>query len=60
VGKTYKDRPRNFVTREMVRHTRNSVHIDKKRRLEEEMSQEEIDNFNITVDEAGNVIRSND
>jgi hypothetical protein len=60
MGKTFKDKPRNFVTREMIKHVKNSVHMDKKRRLEEEMSQAEIDNFNITTDEAGNVIRDND
>lgn len=60
MGRTFKDKPRNFVTREMIRHTKNSVHKDKKRRLEEEMTQDEIDNFNITTDEAGNVIRDNE
>lgn len=60
MGRTFKDKPRNFVTREMIRHSRNSVHVDKKRRLEEEMTQAEIDNFNITVDEAGNVIRDSE
>ena len=61
MGKSRGDmRRRNPVTREMIERHRNAVHADKRRRVQERITVESLDNldpdwYDARVDEAGNV-----